>query len=470
MMMRSPKENALRYLQRKYGCTLSDAVFAHADDARDWWAGKHEPFHVFTEMRQGLGSIKREMFCMGMAKKVCEDWATVQVNDRTNIRCEDETVSSVLFGDRHGMGGILTSNNFWGRLHRFTEETFALGTGAAVARFSGAVCDADGMLSCADEMKLSFYAADRIFPLATEDGEIVSCAFLGGLYAAQKTGDGNAQDAPLLTIHEKRGPHLWAVENVLLRVDARGDVRAAAPPNGILRRFFVPQKLFAILTPNIVPTDANLREHGLGASVYDTAYDNLKGVDLAYNNFCRDLFLGGKKVFMNQNLVQEDGYGRRIAPDDVAQQLFVTVGDGDLSGETMIVEHNPALRAEENAKAVQAQLDYLSFKVGLGTRRYRFSGESVVTATQYAGDRQELLQYAMKHALHMESFLRTLSEIAYYYASTLCGLQLPPPGRYTVDFDDSFFIDPSAERARDLREFEAGLMTREEFREKYYER
>ena len=146
----------------------------------------------------------------------------------------------------------------------------------------------------------------------------------------------------------------------------------------------------------------------------------------------------------------------------------MTVGDGDLSADTMIVEHNPELRAAENCTALQAQLDYLSFKVGFGTRHYRFSGDRVVTATQYAGERQEMFRQASKHYLHMEQFLRELVWMAYRFASGLAQMTLPAPEAITVDFDDSFFIDPAAERQRDLAEVQAGLMAPWEYRMKYY--
>lgn len=463
--MRNQRELVLAYLRQRYGYAPDAALYDAVDTARDWWSGRHDAFHVFTETRQGLGPVRREMYRMGMAKKVCEDWASMLINDRTQLRCEDETVSRVLFGDRFGMGGILTGGNFWGRLNRFVEEAFALGTGACVAHFTGVLCDGDGEMVSADGMRLSFCTADQMFPLRCEDGEIVSCAFLGA-FGGEVSGKEKSGVPPMfLTVHEKRSDGRWNVENILL---SQADGRVLTLPRGVLKKCISPVKLFSVLTPNVVPCDRVLRENGMGCSVFASAYDNLKGVDLAYNNFCRDLFLGGKKVFLNQNLVQEDGYGRRIAPDDVAQQLFVTVGDGDLSADTMIVEHNPELRAGENAAAVQAQLDYLSFKVGFGCRHYRFSGESVVTATQYAGDRQEMMQNAMKHYLSVEAFLRGVTEVAYYYTVGLCGLSLPSPGRICVDFDDSFFVDPTAERERDLREVNAGLMTKWEFRAKYY--
>jgi A118 family predicted phage portal protein len=134
----------------------------------------------------------------------------------------------------------------------------------------------------------------------------------------------------------------------------------------------------------------------------------------------------------------------------------------------MIVEHNPALRAEENCVALQAQLDYLSFKVGFGTRHYRFSGDRVVTATQYAGERQEMFRNASRHYLHMEQFLRALVLMAWYFAAELQGMPLAAPVSIAVDFDDSFFIDPAAERERDLSEVRAGIMAPWEYRVKYY--
>lgn len=37
----------------------------------------------------------------------------------------------------------------------------------------------------------------------------------------------------------------------------------------------------------------------------------------------------------------------------------------DGTGKSMVQEHNPDLRVADNTAGIQAQLDYLSFKVGL---------------------------------------------------------------------------------------------------------
>lgn len=413
---------------------------------RDWWGGRHAPFHVHREMCAGAAPVKRELYKMGMAKKVCEDWAAVLVNDRTRIRCEAEEWNRILCGDRQGMGGFLTGGNFWGKLCAFTEESFALGTGAVFAE-----TDAAGKLH------IRFVSPEWFVPLTCEDGEILSCAFIGA-----PLGEGPEHSGDFSAVCFLHGADGWREMRLFC---SHGRVRRVHVP-GVYEK-----KPFAVFSPGIVNPDPETAALGLGTSVFGAAIDNLKGVDLAYNNFCRDLYLGGKKVFMNQSLTAEDRLGNRVAPDDVAQQLFVTVGDGDLAADTMIVEHNPALRTEENVRAVQAQLDYLSFKVGLGNRHYRFAEADVVTATQYAGEKQELLQHAMKHCVRMEIFLRGLMELAamlYLRVHPEEQGKLPLMGTVFADFDDSFFIDPVAERERDLKEVGMGLMMPWEYRVKYY--
>ncbi len=458
------RSGILEALERRCGHAPSPAAYATLSAWRDWWGGKCETFHTFIEAG-GRPPRKRDMYKMGMAKKICEDWATILINDRTNIRTDDAQINACLFGDRHGVGGVLTGGDFWGQMNRLVEMTFAMGTGAVTVHFPDASYDAGKQIIRAGGMEMNYVAADHIFPLSMENGAVVSCAFAG---QGEILRSGKRLPVVFLEIHQKEyagdGRVRWRIDNVML--DEEG---AEVPvPDEVAPYFYAPMPLFALLRPNIVNPDPATAVCGMGASVFASAIDNLKGVDLAYNNFCRDLYLGGKKVFINQSLTEEDAYGNRIAPDDVAQQLFVCLGDGDLSSQAMIVEHNPALRCEENCTAVQAQLDYLSLKVGFGTRHYRFSTGQTVTATQFAGERQELLQHAMKHYVHVEAFLRSLVGIAYWYATALAGYPLPPLCEVTVSFDDSFFIDPAAERKRDLEEVRYGLMAPWEYRVRYY--
>lgn len=131
-------------------------------------------------------------------------------------------------------------------------------------------------------------------------------------------------------------------------------------------------------------------------------------------------------------------------------------------------EHNPDLRIKDNTDAVQAQLDYLSFKVGFGTKHYQFNSGSIVTATQYTGDKQELLQNAHKHFIHVEAFLYGLLKTLLWIGHNYIDSEVRADAKISVVFDQSPLIDENAERMRDLQEVRDGLMAAYEYRVKWY--
>ena len=99
----------------------------------------------------------------------------------------------------------------------------------------------------------------------------------------------------------------YQITNEYLKVE-EGVLQRVELPEGIIGSYNTGSDipLFSLITPNIVNNiDDSL---GLGISVYADAIDNLKGVDLAFNNFCRDFKLGGKKVFYNSSFAA-NGFG-----------------------------------------------------------------------------------------------------------------------------------------------------------------
>ena len=163
----------LEFLEERYGYAPPPRLYTPIGEARAWWGGTWDPFHMTTEHHAGLAPRRREMYKMGMAKKICEDWATVLCNDKTRITTGDAALDRVLFGGDGGQDGVLTQGRFRGRLHAFTEQVFALGTGAAVVTPAGAEYDDGDMLVRAEGMAVDFLPADQIVPLQIENGEIV---------------------------------------------------------------------------------------------------------------------------------------------------------------------------------------------------------------------------------------------------------------------------------------------------------
>ena len=174
-------------------------------------------------------------------------------------------------------------------------------------------------------------------------------------------------------------------------------------------------------------------------------------------------------MFFNDSMVLPDRQrGQRYTPDDLMQQLFYRVGEKLPSDQQMIVEHNPALRVAENREGLQAQLDYLSMKCGMGTRHYRFDEGGAITATQFVGSRQDLVQSARKHFILIEHALTSIFRAMLWAGKEILGAPVDPDTQVTINFDDGVVIDDETRRQLDLQEVREGILQKWEYRAKWY--
>lgn len=457
-------ENVIKYLNKELKYDISSSYYEHIKKWDDWWRGFYKPFHEFTEVN-GSHTKKRELYSLKMAKKVCEDWASLLLNEKTQIVVDDATSSTFLLGedDEAGEAGVLGNNDFWKDGNALVEKAFYSGTGAIVLRFDGMVIKNGAVTRNPNtKIRIECLPAMNIVPLTVKQKKIVDVAFVSEVLVK-----GNKFTYIETHIKEADGYH---ITNAYFK-DDHGILKPQPLPKGIAPLINTGSDipLFVVVKPNIVN---NIDDStGLGISVYANAIDALKGVDLAYNNFNRDFKLGGKKVFINEDLTAQDENGNTITPDDVAQQLFISTGDGFLDkngNNNKICEYNPLLRVAENKEGIQGQLDYLSFKVGLGTKHYQFNAGSIVTATQYMGDKQELVQNASKHYIVLSKALKDLVKAILWAGNEICGQPVKPDAKVSIIFDDSYIIDKESERLRDQQEVRDGLMNKWEYRVKWY--
>ena len=448
-------EEILSFVSERCGGTpVSASYYTKIREWESWWRGYSRPFHEFTENGAGGTPIRRQLFRMNMAKKICEDWASLLLNDRVTVSVDDENGISFV-------SSILESTDFLSQANRLIEKTFAVGTGAAIIRLSGETDESGDIIPSTCRISFEWVDAAHIIPISVKSGRITEAAFVS-------EGIIRGQEYVYLETHTL-GEDGYVITNDFF-IRENGSLVLSNDSefcSGTIHTMSdIP--LFSILTPNI---QNNVDDSaGMGLSVYADAIDCLKGVDLAFNNFCRDIKLGGKKVFINQSLVSRDDNGNIFTPDDVAQQLFVTIGDADLTDNGMITEHNPELRANENAQAVQCQLNYLSFRCGLGTHHYIFEesdGRTRMTATQYMGERQDMRQSAAKHQKNVALFIRTVVRALLLIAADVLHLDVNKDAHISVSFDDSYFTDSESQRARDLAELQAGVITVDEYRAKW---
>lgn len=450
----------IHLLQERYHCTIGTGYYTKIEKWQAWWRGFYKPFHRYIQKGTKGEPIERHLYSLRMAKKVCEDWAAILLNEKTTLTIDDEASSLFVQGE-DGTGGVFADTAFWQRGNELVEHAFMSGTGAFVLRVNGMRVRENGAVLPDGQAKigLEYLDAPCIIPLSVVGRRITEVAFVS---AQIKRG----KQYVYLETHtlEQSG---YVITNEYFQYD-NGGLKKENLPDGIAPRMETGSDIpwFAIVRPNTANHYPDA--HGLGMSIYADALDTLMGVDLAYNNFCRDFMLGGKKVFYNKSLLKTLDDGTQITPDDMMQQLFCMLGDSmDFDVKEMVQEYNPSLRVEENRSAVQAQLDYLSFKCGLGARRYRFDSEKMQTATEYNGSRQDLVQNASKHYIVIEQALQEIVRAILFAGKTFCGAPVNPDCKITVNFEDSYIMDKEAERQRDLQEIRDGLMQKYEYRMKW---
>lgn len=456
---------AVRYLNKKYKTEISTEYYTKIKEWRLWWEGYVKTVHSYRELGADGKIRTRELYRLGMAKRITEDWASLLLNEKTTIVIEDENTRAWLLGaeNEQGAGGVLNDNNFWAEGNELLEKAFAYGTGAFVARADGLKVNDKGVVIPSEDCKASIEYVDAlsIIPLSVEKSRITEAAFVSSKIKKGK-------EYIYIETHTKGKNGNYIIENELFSVDGL-ELKKAELTDSIVPLIDTGSNIpwFSPVYPNIT---CNIREcNGLGMSVYANALDCLKAVDIAYNNFVKDFVLGGKKVFYNKSMLQTDKEGKTITPDDMAQQLFQMVGDGmDFDAKQMTQEYNPTLRVQENKDGVQAQLDYLSFKCGMGTKRYQFNASGVKTATEYNGERQELVQHAQRHAIVLESALKTICKALLYIGKAFCNAPVDYETPITVNFEDGFVIDDVAARENDRQDVRDGLKQAWEYRVKWY--
>ena len=452
----------IQWLNDKFGCDISDGYYKFIDVWNDWWKGYHGSFHDYFFFN-GKRKIRKRMFSMKMGKKVCEDWAGILFNSKTRIKISDEKTSRFIQGRREN-GGVFGSNDFLVKGNGLVEKAFALGTAAVTVSLDG-IRLSDGKIPPASpdaRIRFNYLSAEHIIPISVRNGIITEAAF-----ASEHTEKG--REHLLLEVHMLNNKGNYTIENYMFSCD-NGQLREEPLPANMIRDFDTGSNIpwFTVLSPNI---ENNIdKSGGLGLSIFHNAIDALMSVDICFNNFNADFRLGQKKVFLEKSLIEIDDNGETIAPDDVYQQLFsyVKFPDGSEDDKKFIMEFNPSLRVDDNTKGIQSAFDYLSFKCGLGNKHYQFNNGTVVTATQYTGDRQDLIQNADKHYLAVEKFLLSLIRSVIYIGRNFIGADISDDPEIEICFDKSVVIDEAAERLQDLGEVQAGVKAPWEFRMKWY--
>lgn len=396
------------------------------DEWLQWYQGDVSNFHEY-KVYNGAAFVQCRRDSMQMAKKVCEDWASLLLNEKTEIAAEDEAFKSIL-------DEVLKYNSFSFRANQLIELVFALGTGAFVEYFG------------ANQIPIIDYVrGDQIYPLSWDNGEITECAF-----ASLRQEDG--ERCYYIAIHELDDRGQYLIRNRLINAQNNQDV--ALPSNvlpEVLTRSSVPR--FQILQPNLV-NNIDL-DSPFGVSVLANNIGKLKKIDLIFDSGNNEFSLGRKRIILPLTMAQVkvgEAQGKpAFDPNDVAF-YGLNLGGGSADAQKPI-DLTGELRIEEHSKGLQDALNYLADGCGLGADRYESSrAGGVKTATEVISEKSALYQNLQKHKHVIEKAIKDLCR------SLAVMLGKSDTIEISVNFDDSIIQDETAKKQQAMLEFQAGLI------------
>ena len=384
------------------------------------YSGYCPQFHDFY---LGEENKKHQMTSLNMTKQVAEDNASLIVNENLSFNIEDNQVADFLLGDDpNSRGGELNRIDFWGETIRFTEKLYS---------YSGSV-----LLTYLP----NFFLEQRPF---IEGG--FKFKFLTTLdFAVSKCG------------------HTIYFESEAVRPDGKN-------------------KIFQIIDKRFVYLD----DEYLGDTGYDcvfqlnTASANnfyegshfsiapqmnalswLVFCDLAHNNFKLDFALGKKLLFVGQDYLTTQVGGKKL--NKKLSDLIFSIPTTEEMKNTLVKEFNPTIRVAENKDGLNFGLQRLGEKVGFGKKFYQADEAGNITAYQTRVSNYTLTYYLEKQRTGFRSVLPKFCQ-AVALANGL------PESVITCVFDDKALRDPETERKDDMALVSSGLMSKSEFRVKWFD-
>ena len=465
----------LKYLSKKGYRTVSTDYYTFIEMWENWWKNNVD-FHKYHDST----GKERKMFSLGMAKRLAEDWSSILFTERDEIVTQANTSQQTQANNDY-LNNQLKILKVYKDLPTAIEKAMAMGTAGATMRVKNVKVDKKGKVSVTDRTKLDiiYLDATQIVPLKVEHGKIIDVAFV-----SENIEDGKKiyyVELHQLQYDEELKKDIYVISNNY--INEQGEEVAK---KDIVKQYTFKSDvpLFSILKPAVAnPLDTEYHNvNGLGFSIYGTAIDQLMVCDITYNNFAMDFYLGCKKVYYNKKIprsqtrqikdtdgnIKEEEY--EVYPDDVMKQQWTVYGDNQISNikeNPVVTEYNPDLRVTEDKEGIQFALNMLSFKAGLGTKYYEFNGTAVVTATQYVGDRQDLVSNANKHRKRVDEFVSGIGKAILLLGRVLFKEGVTEDCLVTITDKDGFMVDTETAKNEFRKDIAQGIRKPWEYRVKF---
>jgi A118 family predicted phage portal protein len=441
------------FLQLKYNYNpdVKDALKSYIEQWKSWYQGNVKSFHNYF-IYNGNRKVKQKRYTMNMAKEISEDWSDILWSEKCEINMKDET-SQKQFEE------LINSLDLYSLINQSIEKSGALGTETAVVSVYDLVENEDQMLLDVSNAKtrVDLVDIDWIYPLSWNNKEITECAFGSVEYVKGKK-------YVILSVHKIAEDGNYHIYNHLFS-DSEGMLTEITTQEDTMKDFNTMSnvKWFAVFKPLL--TNNLFNNSPFGIPHYANAIDNMKAVDLAFDALRNEIQDGRKRTFVRADMMNYDDGTQKLTfdPNDTTVYQLPSGATKD----DLIQSDTDTLRTAQQIDTLNTNLNILGNKVGFGNDHYQFDGNNLSTATAVISSNSKLFRRKKKLEIGYESAIYDLVK-AICYASTQFGTYNINTDDFVIQFDDSIIEDKEAESVRALREVQAGLMSKQEYREKIY--
>ncbi len=473
-------EHIRQYL-RDMGYVLPlDPMDEHIRVWDDWMAARGT-FYDYKDM-DGFGhTYEVHRRSLHPASRVCAEWASLLLNDKTSVVCENQACTEWL-------ADFFSRTGFMAQAQATIVKAFGLGTGAWAVWLN----------LDKREVQIRRYDARMVIPLTWDETGVTECAFVTRVFHKGKAID-------QLQLHLRPGTELpdmdgWDARDTfptshttgtsgLVETVKRGwhDMRAllgsreegyrivtvcfeehgsVIEPEGVASIVDTGCSFptSSIVKPALDNTRVDMSPYG--QSVFADAIDAIQAVDLAFDAMVNEVDVSKMRIFLSDVMFDLEREGNKSVAIPFGKS-DCTVFRKVMSIEDMVTEFAPALRTEAQVDAFRIALQMLGDLCGFGISYFDFDNTGYVkTVTEVSSDNSALMRNIKRHEHVLEGALANISQSVMQCARNL-GESIPEEGVVRVTFDDSIITDTAAEKTQDLAEIGVTLQPWE-YRVKWY--
>ena len=416
-----------------------------------WYVGNVKNFHNYF-IYNGNRKVKQKRFTMNMAKKISEDWSDILWSEKCEISLKDET-SQKEFDE------IVDNIDLYAIINQALEKSGALGTECAVVSVYDIIENEDSMVLDVSDAKTRVDLVDIqwIYPLSWNNKEITECAFGSVEYFQGKK-------YIVLSVHKLKDNGNYVIYNHLFS-DDNGNLTEILDNDKTIKEFDTKSNVKWFSTFKPLLTNNLFRNSPFGIPHFANAIDNMMAVDLSFDALKNEIQDGRKRTFVRADMFTYDNGEQKMVfdPSDISvYQLPKGATKDDL-----IQSESDDLRTDRQINTLNTNLNILGDAVGFGENHYHFDGTNLSTATAVISSNSKLFRRKKKLEVGYESAIYDLVK-AICYASSEFGKYNIKTDDMVIQFDDSIIEDKEAESNRALRELQAGVIGKVEYREKIF--